>query len=254
MHFLPTELDFSLKAIKKSQDFFKHYLIQGKFIHGNFLNLDRLKIKEHDVVWNSGVMEHFNDTDLLKIFHLIKGKTKKFFIFLVPNPLSFPYLLFRYKLMRENKWNFGQEYLRLDYDKFLKSAGFNLIVKKFLGFNFTQYFIDIFFNSNLGSRYYSELLKNKLIPEQNAYLVAYITTTNNNKTSLKKRFKTIDNAVTTKIRTKNFDQAANYEALRSRPEKAETILPIKNNKFRRIISGYRKLNNYLNKWLKKFVL
>jgi len=169
-----TLLDISDKALAKSKKFFSNQKITGTFIEADLLNLSKQKIPTYDVVWNSGVMEHFNNHELYEIFSGLKRIARKYLLIIVPNPESVPYLLFRFKLMRNKLWSFGTEYLRNDYEKYANHAGFELVKKEYLGWTFVNYFIDNVFGSTAESGYFKEMVKAGLLPSDQAYLVLYL--------------------------------------------------------------------------------
>lgn len=208
-----TLLDFSQTALEKSKEFFNYYNLEGNFINGDIFDLSGIA-PNYDIVWNSGVMEHFNDDKLLEALKSIKQIVKKYFIFLVPNPLSLPYLLFRYKKMRENNWLYGTEYLRKDYDVFLRKAGFKTIRRQYLGWNFTKYFISGAYETEEVYQYYKDLVDNNLIPEENAYLEVYITTIEDAPSLSEIQDLTLKESLT-ELKTKNFDLIAKYQGLKS---------------------------------------
>jgi glycosyltransferase involved in cell wall biosynthesis len=120
-------------------------------------------------------MEHFSDEKLLSTLQAIKKIKTKFFLCIVPNPSSLPYLLYRYKLMREGNWLYGKEYLRYDYEFFLEKAGFYLLKQYLFGWNFTKYFIERITNDNTSNLYFNEMVDNRLISANEAYLIGYLS-------------------------------------------------------------------------------
>lgn len=166
-------LDFSSIALEKAKLFFDKHNLQGNFIQADLTNLSSSDI-EYDLVWNSGVMEHFNSEALEKAFKSIKNISSRFFIFLVPNPLSLPYLMYRYKLMKEGNWIYGTEFLRTNYDEILVKSGFEIVDTIFLGMKSTENFVEYIFNSEEGSQCFAEMLSGRIIPENQAYLIAYL--------------------------------------------------------------------------------
>ena len=77
-------LDFSKGALNKSKSTFEKYSLTGEFIEGDLFDLSCVT-DEYDLVWNSGVMEHFDNENLQKIFKQISTVMKDKFLFLVPN-------------------------------------------------------------------------------------------------------------------------------------------------------------------------
>ena len=173
-----TLLDFSKKAIEKSEQFFRRHHFSGNFVLGDLTRLSSA-IGNYDVMWNSGVMEHFNDSSLERVLESIRNTGVKYFIFLVPNPLSLPYLMFRYKLISEGKWVYGIEYLRTDYDVFLAKAGFRLLEQRFLGWNYTYNLLEYALSAKEPTQIFRTLVENNYVPVYNAYLTAYISILDN---------------------------------------------------------------------------
>ncbi|MEJ8553407.1 glycosyltransferase [Tepidibacter sp. Z1-5] len=177
--FNTTLIDFSKVALEKSKKFFEFYNLKGQFIQENMFKLDKVK-PMYDVIWNSGVMEHFNDEDLLEAFIAIRKKVKKYFIFIVPNPESLSYLFFRYNLMSKGKWSYGKEYLRRDYEKFLNDSGFELIGERYIASKMTEYLFSVS-NSDMDIKeYFHQFVENNLLPEKEKYLKIYIAAPSEN--------------------------------------------------------------------------
>jgi len=179
-----TLLDFSEVALEQAKDFFASQGFNGEFIHGDITKLDSLELQQYDVVWNSGVLEHFDNENLIKIFNGVREKINKYFVFLVPNPESLPYLLYRYKMIHEESWPYGKEYLRRDYSKLLSLTGFEIIDELYIG---DLYMID-HMNSVYGEQnnhLFNELVEKGLVPEKNNYLKVFIA-------SLQRDYKEVD--------------------------------------------------------------
>jgi SAM-dependent methyltransferase len=199
-------LDFSEVALSKAKEFFNHYFLKGSFIKGDLMNLNFLG-QEFDVTWNSGVMEHFDDKSLYEALLSIRKVTKKYFVFLVPNPDSLPYLLFRHKLMAEGRWEYGEEFLRNDYETFLNKSGFKLIKKEFVGWNYTHSQLNMLLNDNKSVDSLSKLVQNNLISKDNSYLIAYVASPDKNVT-IENQWRDDWKGIT-ELRTHIFDQTAN---------------------------------------------
>ena len=85
-------LDFSPKALEKCEMLFKTKGRQGRFINAD-LTKDLPLEEKYKVAWNSGVLEHFDDEKLKEIAANIAKIDAEYFVFIVPNPKSIPYLL-----------------------------------------------------------------------------------------------------------------------------------------------------------------
>lgn len=168
-----TLMDFSPKALQKSQDLFELKGLGGNFIAGDIFNVDHLLSKPYDVAWNSGVMEHFNESELRELFKKISTVIKNYYLCIVPNPQSLPYLLFRYKAMKQGHWLYGLEFLRNNYEQIAQSAGFELIKKNYVGKDFTSDYIRYFFGHEQ-QQAYQAFVESGFLPEKESYLILYV--------------------------------------------------------------------------------
>lgn len=163
-------LDFSLVALEKAKQVFDK--TQGNFIYGDLLNLQL--DDNYDITWNSGVLEHFNDEELLNILKNIYSITNKYFICIVPNPKSLIYLLMRRNRMINDNWHFGIEYLRTNYETFFEKAGFKVKEIDFIGYEFSKYFLREVFMEKYENLGIDDLLINELYLKQNNYLQIFV--------------------------------------------------------------------------------
>ena len=167
-------VDYSKEALRKSQLFFERLKLKAEFFHADITKLSKYVDKKYDVIFSSGVLEHFNDKDLSKILNESYKVSKGYLIFLVPNPRSLPYLLFRIKAMKNGDWLYGKEYLRENYEYFIKQAGFKLLGKEYLGMSFANGYIKYVFGESEGLKHFNDLVDFNLIPVEEAYLTAFI--------------------------------------------------------------------------------
>jgi hypothetical protein len=224
-----TLLDFSNRALDKSKEFFKAHNLKGEFINGDIFDLSNIE-PVYDVLWNSGVMEHFDDNSLYKTFRAIRNKTKKYFIFTVPNAHSLPYFLYRYQLMKKNEWIYGTEYLRTDYVRVLNLAGFS--VEKIIPIGWTSSYgmLESTFKGSSGLKYYKELIDNNLVQENNSALAFYICVVDENVKNFSDKIVIGD----TVEKTTRFDTIAGYSEENYIPKKSlklymkSIIRPVKN--------------------------
>lgn len=167
-------LDFSPIALGKAQETFKKYNLTGEFILGDIFHLDE-SVPVCDFAWNSGVMEHFGDYEITILVNNIQKYAQKGVLYLVPNSNSIAYLLMRARLMSEDKWIYGEEYLRRDYEIILKNVGYQHIVKSYIStasISAYQMWKAEKEEGNI-SELYKQLLQEKMLPEEESYLLAY---------------------------------------------------------------------------------
>ncbi|RDY22109.1 glycosyltransferase [Criibacterium bergeronii] len=169
-------LDFSEKAIEKAKKTFKFYKLEANFFQADMMNLPKFE-NSYDLIWNSGVMEHFTSQDLSVMAKEFSSKFNCPYLCIVPNPKSLPYLLYRFNMIEKGLWNVGKEYLRKDYAKLFMQNGYNLLDVFYLGDSYT---VEWFKSSGKSSELeyvasnFEKMLKNGLIPEEEKYLVAYL--------------------------------------------------------------------------------
>lgn len=105
-----TLLDISKKSIEFSKKYFKSRKLKANFIIGNAFKMP-FKDGEFDIVWNSGVIEHFDDNDktlmILEMWKRVKHGGK--LIIQAPNSLDLPFQIAKLILKLRGKWMFGKE-------------------------------------------------------------------------------------------------------------------------------------------------
>lgn len=167
-----TLLDFSEKSLDKSRQLFREHGLSGRFLKCDIFDLDGAE--KFYLTWNSGVMEHFDDSALIDALTAINRATERYFVFLVPNSESLPYLLYRFKMTRQGRWNVGDEYLRKNYRRFIEQCGFGVREVRYCGWEITKNFYEYFEHNSENARAFNSLLDNGFVPGVNAYLTCYV--------------------------------------------------------------------------------
>ncbi|MDL2253599.1 glycosyltransferase [Ruminococcaceae bacterium OttesenSCG-928-I18] len=166
-------LDFSKESLKKAKLTYERYGLEGKFLQGDIMDLQSLEDNAFDLVWNSGVMEHFADDTIYDAFLSIAQITHNRLLVLVPNPKSISYLLMRYVRQANNDWPYGKEYLRKDYVDALQAVGFERVETIYLADAITKH--NFWAATQGSSRYdaYFDLMDRGFLPPHERYLVGY---------------------------------------------------------------------------------
>lgn len=173
-------LDFSSAALEKSKQTFAAYGLHGTFLEGDLTQLHEIS-DEYSLVWNSGVMEHFSDENLIKVFSQIAACCKHPFLFLVPNPESVAYLLMRYNLEGRGTWGYGEEYLRNNYLDLAKEAGLDGKVLGYAASSISVWHFESSFLTDQNRHMYQALVEDGLMPKNESYLKAYLVERTGNK-------------------------------------------------------------------------
>jgi 2-polyprenyl-3-methyl-5-hydroxy-6-metoxy-1,4-benzoquinol methylase len=166
-----TLLDFSRAALEKARECFDFYKLPGNFVQADLMSLPQ-GIGEFDLAWNSGVMEHFDDLLLHEAFKSMRSLGAAQYLFIVPNPDSFPYLLFRFRSMNCGEWDYGWEALRRDYDKILAATGFEVTQTTYIGAKLTERLLA--YGTQSSEWPLASLVEAGVIAKHECYLVAYL--------------------------------------------------------------------------------
>jgi len=164
-------LDFTDTAILKAQDSFKAAFGKkaksSRFICGDLLKLDELlNGRQYDIVWNSGVLEHFSRDDLVCALSQMKSAASQATFFIVPNPESLVYLSYRQKMLERQRWNVGVEFLRDDYIDAARAAGLKVHRTGYCGKIFTLNCLGFAVASDTDRSGFENAIQGGLTPDQ----------------------------------------------------------------------------------------
>lgn len=168
-----TLLDFSTVSLEKAKQTYAYYGVGGEFICADILNLNGNDFAQYALVWNSGVMEHFNDASIINAFHSIQQLNADNLLLLVPNPESIAYLLMRHVRMAKNDWPYGEEYLRTNFEEVISSFGYENIIRYYLGDSITKHCFNTALADSQFADSFSILLDNGFLPDHERYLISY---------------------------------------------------------------------------------
>lgn len=118
-------LDYSDKALEVSRKYFEQYNCKAKYIKADLTNKLPFKDNYFDIVWNGGVMEHFNLKEQISITKEISRISKEFHTF---NPYfkSFFYRLGKWTAEVTNNWPYGTEHPVRTMKNVFEESGFIL--------------------------------------------------------------------------------------------------------------------------------
>jgi SAM-dependent methyltransferase len=107
-----TVVDYSPKALDASRALFKTYNITGEQLELNALSLPHEMQGQFDISMSFGTAEHFKGAEregFIKA-HFDVLRKGGLAIISVPNAWCVPYRLWKYKLEKQDRWNWGEEY------------------------------------------------------------------------------------------------------------------------------------------------
>ena len=132
-----TLIDFSKVALEKAKKHYEQNNLTGNFINADMFDLSADLVEPHDVVWNSGVLEHFDAWKVIDVLKRMGQVARKYVVILVPNAKSIPYLLFRRQAMEKGEWIWGRELLRDSMKHLAEAAGLEVIEEQYIGKHFS---------------------------------------------------------------------------------------------------------------------
>lgn len=219
-------LDFSETALAKAQEAYAAACgpdQQAKFIKGDLMRMsEQVPAGGYDVVWNSGVMEHFSRDSLQTGLQQMAAAARHAVLLIVPNPASLLYLAFRLKVQAIGQWEYGVELLRDDYQEVIQASGLQLVSHGYCGKQFTRDQLQLVISDEQDRGYWEQVLASGACPEQSLYLQYFFCAPQGQPT---RKLRIADDALVLE-RTLQLDAmgAANLAAaqLRKRQEAAET--------------------------------
>jgi len=134
-------MDFAPEALDVAKRVFANAGHKAAFVQGDMFAPPQ-NAGTWDVVWNSGVLEHYSDDEMVNALNAMRRLAKRAVVVIVPNFRSLIYSLYRQQLVEEGKWEAGQEYPQLDLAPLFDRAEMNVTDRGFLGRDWTIRFLD----------------------------------------------------------------------------------------------------------------
>lgn len=124
-------LDFSAHAIEHAKGVFDREGVRASFAVGDVF--EGLCSPEHDLVFNSGVLEHYEFARQVRFLEGMKNRSRRFVLVLVPNRDCYWYWIWRIQEQAEGRWPFGYEKPSVDYQAAIEAAGLHYLGKTYFG-------------------------------------------------------------------------------------------------------------------------
>lgn len=106
-----TLLDYSATALEASRERFLRKGLAASFVRADIHDIETA-VGKHDIVWNAGVLEHYDYAEQGVILRKLLAVCKESgtVIMFNPNARSLIYMLGKYTLAAFGRWPFGKEY------------------------------------------------------------------------------------------------------------------------------------------------
>lgn len=125
-------LDKSKTALELSKQFFKHHNVNGSFTYGDLFSIPYPN-DTFDCVWNSGVLEHFNEKRIVQALKEMERVSKDIIIVLVPSAQSVPYRIAKWKHEDKKSWSYGHEFPKYTLQPYFEKANIHVLSEEFVG-------------------------------------------------------------------------------------------------------------------------
>lgn len=116
-------VDFSQQSLNFSRAMYEALNLQGKFHLADITKPLPIDSSSADVVWSSGVLEHFSDDKIVAILKESARISRKYIISIVPNANSIFYRIGKWKQEHEGTWKYGYEDPKYSMAGLFKRAG-----------------------------------------------------------------------------------------------------------------------------------
>lgn len=169
-----TLLDFSEEAIAYARRTFADAGIPAQFEVGDVLGAGGAP--EYELVFNSGVLEHYEFERQVAFLRGMKARTKRYVFVLVPNRACYWYWIWRIRAAADGEWPFGYEKPASDYRPALEAAGLHYLGRVYLGAGAIDEFLAGVPGLDAGLRELVAAIHGRqLVPlSQRAYLVGFL--------------------------------------------------------------------------------
>lgn len=131
-----TLVDYSEPAVEKIQRLFSRTDFEAKFLCNDIRQIDE-KDNTYDVVFNSGVLEHFSYAEQVAILKELGRicKPNGRIITMNPNAKCLFYRFWKWALESTNQWKWGEETPVVSLASQFREAGLQLITEQSIGFD-----------------------------------------------------------------------------------------------------------------------
>lgn len=167
-------LDFDAASLAKARQGFEAEpasLDGTGFILGDLLKLDEsVQPGSYDVVWNSGVLEHFSAETLERALRQMGRAARRAVLVIVPNPASVIYLAYREAMLQQQRWDVGVEMLREDYEDRARASGLRLLERGYCGKAYTHLFLGQAVTAKADQERFARLIDSGTTPAETLYL------------------------------------------------------------------------------------
>jgi 2-polyprenyl-3-methyl-5-hydroxy-6-metoxy-1,4-benzoquinol methylase len=137
--FQVTLLDFSEQALRHARALFEREGCTASFV---LADAREPGAAEYDLVFNSGVLEHFPFADQVQLVQAMASRSTNLVLALVPNRRCYWYWFWRVQAAARGDWPFGKELPAGTLAPVFAAAGLDVVGERVLGEAWTESFFD----------------------------------------------------------------------------------------------------------------
>lgn len=165
-----TLVDYSKPAIEKMQRLFNRNSFDAKFLCNDIRQIDE-KDNTYDIVFNSGVLEHFSYNDQVSILKELGRicKTNGRVITMTPNAKCVFYRFWKWILELENQWKWGEETPVVSMASQFREANLQLVTEYSIGFDHAISLLGSFNEFKVAENYFKAFYDS--LPNNEKYLM-----------------------------------------------------------------------------------
>jgi ubiquinone/menaquinone biosynthesis C-methylase UbiE/tetratricopeptide (TPR) repeat protein len=170
-----TLVDFSEIAIEQAKERFESEGIFGSFYVADIMNMKDIPDSSFDVIWNAGVLEHFDYEQQIVVLQEMKRVLKPdgLLITINPNAKCLPYQVGKWFLEKTNRWPYGQELPIFTLSPLAEPCQLRLLKEYSIGFEESFYFYNFVPDSTMAVNAL-EKWYNSLPPEKKEEVEGYL--------------------------------------------------------------------------------
>lgn len=118
-----TAMDWSGEIVAKGLTLFDSCQVDGGGVCADLFAALPFADDSYDCVWSSGVLEHFDRDNQVRILRESRRVARRRVISLIPNSLSLAYRLGKWQMERQDSWEFGYEKPERSQRSIFEAAG-----------------------------------------------------------------------------------------------------------------------------------
>ena len=175
-----TLLDFSEAAIAHARTVFERAGVRAQFQVGDALG--GAAAPEYDVVFNAGVLEHYDFERHVAFLQGMKRRSRHYVFTLVPNRACYWYWIWRLQSTAAGHWKFGYEKPASDYRSAIEAAGLRYLGRVYLGARAVDHFLATLAGLDHDLReQIASVHRQEIVPAaQRSYLVGFLASIREN--------------------------------------------------------------------------